>query len=81
MKRCYIHHLLIALDQLANALLAGYADETLSSRMYRYELKEKQLGKIMRPIIDTLFFFDKNHCFNSYLSELDRRHLPREFQP
>ena len=31
----YIRFVLIAIDQLANAVLGGYADETLSSRIYR----------------------------------------------
>lgn len=71
---------LIAVDQLLNALLGGMADETLSSRAYRAEVKGRIFGKIFRPLIDALFFFDKDHCFKSYLSELNRRHLPREFQ-
>lgn len=70
---------LIAIDQLANTLLGGMADETLSSRAYRAEVKNKIFGRIFRPLIDTIMFFDKDHCFNSYVSELQRRHLPREF--
>ena len=31
----YAYQLLIAADQLINALLGGYPDETLSSRIYR----------------------------------------------
>ena len=30
-----MRQVLIALDQLANAILAGHADETLSARAYR----------------------------------------------
>ena len=30
-----MRQILIALDQLANAILAGHADETLSARAYR----------------------------------------------
>jgi len=71
---------LIAIDQLGNTLLGGMADETLSSRAYRAEVKGRIFGKIFRPLIDAIFFFDKDHCFNSYVSELNRRHFPREFQ-
>lgn len=71
---------LIALDQFANTLLLGMADETLSSRAYRAETKGRIFGKIFRPLIDTLFFFDKDHCLNSFISEVKRRHLPKDFQ-
>ena len=70
---------LLSLDQFCNTLLGGMADETLSSRAYRAEVKGRVFGMIFRPMIDTLFFFDPEHCFNSYVSELNRRHLPREF--
>ncbi len=33
--REYIYHLLVAIDQLFNAITGGAADETLSSRTYR----------------------------------------------
>lgn len=38
MKR-YALNIAIGLDQLANAVLAGHPDETLSSRAYRMRLK------------------------------------------
>lgn len=52
----YLLSLLIALDQLANALLAGSSDETLSSRAYRADRDGKVFGRFFRPLIDTLFF-------------------------
>lgn len=67
---------LIALDQLANALLAGYADETLSARAYR--LSRDRGRHWPRRLIDALFFWDENHCEQAHLSELLRRHLPRQ---
>ena len=33
----YLLRLLIALDQLANALIGGHPDETLSARAYRWQ--------------------------------------------
>jgi hypothetical protein len=69
----------IAVDQLINALLFGYADETLSSRAYRTEKNNKVFGKFFRPIIDTILFFDKNHCYWAYMAEVQKRQLPREF--
>jgi hypothetical protein len=78
----YLLQNLIAVDQLLNTLLGGYADETLSSRSYRAERDGKLFGKITRPIIDMVFniFGDKQHCYNSYISERDNYHLPPEFR-
>jgi hypothetical protein len=77
----YLWQLLIALDQLVNALLFGHADETLSARAYRNERAGKLLGRILRPLIDALFYVitlgrDKHHCKESFESERLRRHLP-----
>ena len=76
----HIFQILIAFDQLINTLFLGYADETISSRMYRYELEDKILGKIFRPIIDKIFWYQKEHCRQSYLSEQLRSHLPRNLR-
>lgn len=76
----YFLQVLIAYDQLWNAVLGGYADETLSSRAWRAEQKGRWFGKIFRPLIDCLLFFDKNHCYNSYLAEVQRRQLPQDFR-
>ena len=63
----------IALDQLANALLGGMADETLSARAHR-------TGSSWEPVIDALFFWQDDHCFESYLSEKERKQLPPEYR-
>lgn len=70
----------IAFDQLLNALLAGHADETLSARAYRTESSGKLFGRFFRPLIDTIFFFDKDHCKQSYLSEFERKQLPSHYR-
>lgn len=68
----------IAIDQLINAYFKGWPDETISSRSWRWEKSGKRSWP--RKVIDTLFFFDKNHCFNSYESERLGRQLPPEFR-
>ena len=74
----YIKNILIALDQLLNALFCGWPDSTLSARAYRLE---KERGrKWPRILIDLLFFFDKNHCYESYLSEIERKQLPPQMR-
>lgn len=70
---------LIAIDQLANTTLNGYADETLSSRAHRRQHKNK-FWKYGRILIDALFFFQQNHCHKAYLSERERRQLPSNFE-
>lgn len=64
---------LIAIDQLANALIGGYADETISARAYRKGWRYRQ------QIINWLFR-DPAHCRDSYTSELQRSQLPREYR-
>ena len=80
----YLWQLLIALDQLVNALFLGMADETMSARAYRNERSGKLLGRILRPLIDAFFFVitlgqDRNHCKESFESERLRRHLPTAY--
>lgn len=68
----WLKHSLIALDQLANAaLLFGYPDETISSRAYREEWR-------IYPLIDALFFWDRDHCKSSLESEKQSLHLPED---
>jgi hypothetical protein len=68
----------IALDQLFNAIAGGYADETLSARSWR--LQSTKPFYYLRPVVDILFFWDKNHCFESYQSEFERKQLPNEYR-
>lgn len=68
-------HILIALDQLLNAILSGYADETVSSRAYRMDGKKRR-WTLARAVIDGLFFWQPDHCRQAYLSEQQRRQLP-----
>lgn len=63
----------IAIDQLANTLLGGMADETLSARAHR-------TGSVWEPMIDALFFWQIGHCFQSYISEKERKQLPTEYR-
>ena len=57
-----VKQILIAVDQLANTLIGGWADETLSARAWREQWR-------IRPLIDTVFFFDPDHCRASFESE------------
>ena len=65
---------LVAIDQLVNTLLCGYADETLSCRAHRLSIERNR--KWAEKIIDAIFFFQKDHCLRAYESEKERGHLP-----
>ena len=69
---------LVALDQVVNTLIGGWADETLSSRAYRH----KKDGSRLWPawIIDHIFFWQEEHCRSAYESELERTQLPVELR-
>lgn len=70
-----LKNILIALDQLLYTIItlgSGNPDETCSSAAYRMEAEGKFFG-FFRPIIDTLFFFDDNHCKESYENELAKK--------
>ena len=69
----------IALDQLGNALLGGWADETISARAYR-QSGHKRRWHVARVIIDVLFFWEHEHCANAYWSERERTQTAPEYR-
>lgn len=75
----YPLHLLIAVDQLANALIGGAPDETLSSHAHRMRVKGQPVWGWTADAIDLLFWWQDDHCEQAYLAELHRRQLPRDF--
>ena len=70
---------LIAIDQLLNTLLGGWADETLSSRAWR--LRNDPVWWWLYEFINVLFFWQHDHCHESYISELLRTQEPPELRP
>ena len=74
MKRRILNGL-IALDQLFFVLITlGNAapDETMSAAAWRMEKAGKWQGKVFRPLIDRLFWFDPDHCQKAFQAELFR---------
>jgi hypothetical protein len=64
----------ICLDQLLYSIITlgnGDPDETCSSAAWRMEVDGRFFG-FFRPVIDAIFFWDKNHCYESYKSETIR---------
>jgi hypothetical protein len=58
----YIWNILISFDQLANTILGGDPDETISSRMGKKARKGDKFGILICRFLD---LFDKGHCQKS----------------
>jgi hypothetical protein len=69
---------LIALDNLAAALIWGWPGLTVSAQMYRWELKGKSAWP--RKLVDRIFWFDPEHCRMSYKNEVSGMRLPRDMR-
>lgn len=65
----YVINLLITLDQLVNTILRGNPDETLSSRAHRMRAKGHPAWGWAAGAIDTLFFWEADHCRTSWERE------------
>lgn len=68
--------ILIAVDQLGNTLLGGWADETISARAWRQ--RHKRRWRALMRVIDAVFGLlgPAEHCRLAYESEAWRRHSP-----
>lgn len=75
----------IAIDQALNCLVYilgdgfGMADETLSARLWRCYLQEL-IGPAGWQIVDALFFWQPEHCYHAWRSEIERAHLPDHYR-
>lgn len=72
-----LREIAIACDQLANAILGGYACETISARCYR--LRAYAPYTSMRRWIDRIFFWQPDHCKASYEAQVARRNVPADY--
>lgn len=77
-----MYQFFIAFDQLINTLIYikgdgfGKADETLSARAWRL----RKVSATAYKIIDGIFFWQEDHCRDSYYAEVNRKQLPSEYQ-
>lgn len=68
----YLERVGIALSVLLNVLLGGYSNQTFSARNYGW----KRDGKLnLVWLIDTIFWFDKNHCLDSWSYWIVRKEI------
>ena len=66
--RWYIQQVLIAFDQMLNALAGGWADETFSARCHRR--RGDWLWNFYRKIVNGIFFWQDDHCKQAYINEI-----------
>lgn len=77
----YLLNVLIAFDQLVNALIGGAPDETLSAAAWKGAQQGKLLPRLFCPLIDALFYpFQRDHCRKAYEAELRREQLPESYR-
>ena len=75
---------LLALDQWVNTYWHiegdgwGMADEAISARAFRCHLQGLISDRPMRAI-NGLFFWQENHCYQAWRSEIERRQLPDHY--
>jgi len=69
--------ILIAIDQLLAAIITKYPDASLSAWAYVWERDGKR--RWLRRLIDGLFFWESEHCYNSFLSERAQTQYPPWF--
>ena len=74
----YFGRVLVGVDQLANTLIGGWPDETVSARAWR--LRRRPAWGLARRVIDGLFFWQDGHCHASYRSERERAHMTVELR-
>lgn len=74
----YARKVATALDQMINAILAGWPDESLSARCWRWHRDGKRHWP--RRIVNALFAWQVDHCHAAYKNEWDRRQLPPEYR-
>lgn len=72
-----MREVLQALSQLLNALTGGFADESLSGRAWRGR-NARRRWRLWVAVIDRLFFWEVQHCYNAYLYEIERRAIRPE---
>ena len=76
------YQIIIAIDQLFNALSWGWADETFSARCWR--LRERNcFWAFCRQLVDVIFFWDTKegmkHCQGAFENEQKRIHMPDSY--
>jgi len=71
----YFHHIFVSLSQLTNTVMGGHPDMTISSAAW--VKSQTGQGDKVRAMMDTLFWWDADHCKESF--ERDVKFASRVF--
>lgn len=74
--RKFLWNILIGVDQLANTLLGGAPDETISARAGRGK-GTRWYWTIVAKVLDKI---DPHHTNDAVRSEVERKHLPPDYR-
>lgn len=67
--RRYLIRVLISVDQMANTLLGGCPDETISDSLYRHKTEGAKFACVLCRFLD---LFERDHCRKSWLRGIKR---------
>lgn len=70
-KMDYIYRILVALDQLANAIIGGNPDVTLSGHVGHMSQIDEKWITLLKIIDGTFAPIEKNHCIETWLADED----------
>ena len=70
----YLYRIVIALSVLLNVILGGDSNQTFSARNYQRK-REGRFNLVL--LIDVIFWFDRDHCLNSWSYWFTRKDLKK----
>jgi len=73
----YFERVGIAISILINVILGGPSNQTFSARNYRWYMQEK-FNLVW--LIDVLVFWDKDHCFHSWIYYKTTKDLRKSYK-
>lgn len=75
MKYSWLWEVWLAIDRLLSAICGGWADETISARLWRLEQSGDPVAPRLRRLVDWLSG-NPHHCAASFAMEQARREQP-----
>lgn len=78
MAKAYLKNVALGIDQLANTMLGGWPDESISSRAWR----NRHLGgwAYVYAGINGVFFWQRDHCYAAHVAEVQLRQMPPDLR-
>jgi len=74
----YLKYVVIAIDQLFNALAGGHPDETISARLgFLYSRRKSKWTTLLMHVVDMAFYpiDGPRHCLQAYALNLNGRYI------